>query len=65
MVLENLQATFGSEAGVRRHHYSQQLGVESTVHGEKPFNLPRAHDTVKIKIECREGAVDLQRLPDL
>ena len=38
MVLENLQATFGSEAGVRRHHHSQQLGVEGLVDSVKSFN---------------------------
>ena len=31
MVLENPQATFGSEVGVHRHHHSQQLGVGSPV----------------------------------
>jgi hypothetical protein len=29
MVIENLQATFGSEASVHRHHHNQQVRVKS------------------------------------
>ena len=65
MVLENLQATFGSEAGVRRHHHSQQLGVESPVDSEKPLNLLNKCIGTSIKIKRREGAVDLQRRTNL
>ena len=48
MVLENLQATFGSEMGVRRHHHSQQLGFERTLHSDTPFNLRNVF-IVKVK----------------
>jgi hypothetical protein len=40
MLLENLQATFGSESGVCRYHHSQQLGFERIAQSNKPFNLP-------------------------
>jgi hypothetical protein len=39
-------------------------GVESLVHGGKPFHFP-IRCMVIIKTKSREGAVDLQRLPDL
>jgi hypothetical protein len=64
MVIKSLQATFGSEAGVHRHHHSQQLGVESPVDNDKPLNLP-TKCIAWIKIKRREGAVDLQRLTNL
>lgn len=34
------KATVGFGTGVRQHHHSQQISVESPVRGEKPFNLP-------------------------
>ena len=63
MVLENVQANFGSQAGVRRYHHSQQLGVEGLVHDKEPLNLS-TKPRVIINLKSGAGAVDLQRLPD-
>jgi hypothetical protein len=64
MVLENLEATFGSEAGGRRHLHSQRLGIESPPHSDEPFNLPskciryiRRMLITVIKIKRGEGVV--------
>ena len=62
VVLESLQATVGCEAGMRRHHHSQQLGVESSVHGERPLNL-QSKCILGIKIKSRESACPIFLAP--
>ena len=52
---------------MHRHHHSQQLGFENSVHFEEPFILPSKciGTTATMKMKHLEGAVDLKRLPDL